>query len=310
MHCTFCIVPQTRGTERSRSIDEIVNEVRDLVSRGVKEITLLGQIVNLYGRHEFPKIDNKSPFVQLLEAVHTVDGLERLRFTSPHPIGFRDDLIDAISRLPKLAEHVHLPLQSGSNKILKAMHRAYTAEKYVDLVLRIRRARYGVAITTDVIVGFPGETEDDYQQTRDLVEQIQFDNAFVFRYSPRRGTPAANMPDQIGERAKEERNQDLLRIVNESNRRKLERLVGRDVEILCEGPSKTNPARLMGRTRTNKIVVFPPSPRLRRTGEGGDEMIGELVGVRIERANGFSLYGTPILERDTNCTNYHESHHV
>ena len=219
---------------------------------------------------------------------------KRLRFTSPHPIGFRDDLIDAISRLPKLAEHVHLPLQSGSNKILKAMHRAYTAEKYVDLVQRIRRARYGIAITTDIIVGFPGETEDDYQQTRDLVEQIQFDNAFVFRYSPRRGTPAANMPDQIDERTKEERNQDLLRIVNESNRRKLERLVGRDVEVLCEGPSKTNPARLMGRTRTNKIVVFPPSPRLRRTGEGGEELVGELVDVRVEQANGFSLYGTPV----------------
>jgi tRNA-2-methylthio-N6-dimethylallyladenosine synthase len=258
--------------------------VRDLVSRGVKEITLLGQIVNLYGRHEFPKIENKSPFVQLIEAVHAVDGLERLRFTSPHPIGFRDDLIDAISRLPKVAEHVHLPLQSGSNKILKAMHRAYTAEKYVDLVRRIRRARYGIAITTDIIVGFPGETEDDYQQTRDLVEQIQFDNAFVFRYSPRRGTPAAEMPNQIDERTKEERNQDLLRIVNESNRRKLERLVGRDVEVLCEGPSKTNPARLMGRTRTNKIVVF----------EGNEELIGEIVRVQVQQANGFSLYGTPV----------------
>src|SRR6187200_2582214 len=200
MHCTFCIVPQTRGAERSRSIDEIVAEVRDLVSRGVKEVTLLGQIVNLYGRHEFPKIDNKSPFVQLLESVHEVEGLERLRFTSPHPIGFRDDLIDAISRLPNLAEHVHLPLQSGSNKILKAMHRTYTAEKYFDLVERIRRARNGVAITTDIIVGFPGETDDDYRQTRDLVEQIQFDNAFVFRYSPRRDTPAAEMPNQIDER--------------------------------------------------------------------------------------------------------------
>ena len=295
MHCTFCIVPQTRGAERSRSIDDIVSEVRDLVSRGVKEITLLGQIVNLYGRHEFPKIDNKSPFVQLLEAVDAVDGLERLRFTSPHPIGFRDDLIDAISRLPKLAAHVHLPLQSGSNKILKAMHRAYTAEKYVNLIERIRRARHNIAITADIIVGFPGETEDDYKQTRDLIEEIQFDNAFVFRYSPRRGTPAAAMPDQIDERTKEERNQDLLRVVNESNRRKLERLVGRDVEVLCEGPSKTNPARLMGRTRTNKIVVFPPSPRLRWTGEGDNELVGKLVNVRIERANGFSLYGAPVL---------------
>ncbi len=295
MHCTFCIVPQTRGAERSRSIGEIVAEVRDLVSRGVKEVTLLGQIVNLYGRHEFPKVDNKSPFVQLLESIHAVEGLERLRFTSPHPIGFRDDLVDAISRLPKLAEHVHLPLQSGSNKILKAMHRAYTAEKYLDLVEHIRRARNGVAITTDIIVGFPGETDYDYRQTRDLVEEIQFDNAFVFRYSPRRDTPAAEMPDQIDEHVKEERNQDLLEVVDKSNRRILERLVGGQVEVLCEGPSKTNSARLMGRTRTNKIVVFPPSPKRRPTGES-EELVGELVDVRIERANGFSLYGMPLLE--------------
>jgi tRNA-2-methylthio-N6-dimethylallyladenosine synthase len=295
MHCTFCIVPQTRGAERSRSIDEIVGEVRDLVTRGVKEVTLLGQIVNLYGRHEFPAVPvagggdpgrRKSPFVQLLDAVHAIDGLERLRFTSPHPIGFRDDLIDAISRLPKLVEHIHLPLQSGSNKILKAMHRTYTAERYVDLVRRIRHAREGIAITTDIIVGFPGETEIDYRQTRDLVEQIQFDNAFVFRYSPRRDTPAAKMPDQIDERVKEERNQDLLQIVNESTRRAGERLVGHDVEVLCEGPSKTNPARLMGRTRTNKIVVF----------EGEEGLSGELVNVRVQHANGFSLYGTPVLK--------------
>src|SRR5436309_3935948 len=292
MHCTFCIVPQTRGAERSRSISEIVAEVRDLVSRGVKEVTLLGQIVNLYGRHEFPKVDNKSPFVQLLESVHEVEGLERLRFTSPHPIGFRNDLVDAIPRLPKLAEHVHLPLQSGSNKILNAMHRAYTAEKYLDLVERIRRARNGVAITTDIIVGFPGETDEDYRQTRDLVEEIQFDNAFVFRYSARRDTPAAEMPDQIDEHLKEQRNQDLLEVVNESIRRILERLVGNRVEVLCEGPSKTNRARLMGRTRTNKIVVFPSSPKRPSTGER-EELVGELVNVRIERANGFSLYGMP-----------------
>ena len=295
MHCTFCIVPQTRGTERSRSIGEIVAEVRGLVSRGVKEVTLLGQIVNLYGRHEFPKVDNKSPFVQLLEGVHGIEGLERLRFTSPHPIGFRDDLVNAISRLPKLAEHVHLPLQSGSNKILKAMHRAYTADKYFDLVERIRRARKGVAITTDIIVGFPGETDDDYRQTRDLVEEIQFDNAFVFRYSPRRDTPASEMPDQIDEDVKEERNQDLLEVVNKSNHRILERLVGGQVEVLCEGPSKTNSARLMGRTRTNKIVVFPPSPKRRPPGES-EKLVGELVNVRIERANGFSLYGMALLE--------------
>jgi tRNA-2-methylthio-N6-dimethylallyladenosine synthase len=286
MHCTFCIVPQTRGTERSRTVAEIVGEVRELVARGVKEVTLLGQIVNLYGRHEFPNRDGKSPFVQLLEAVNEIEGLERLRFTSPHPIGFRDDLIDAISRLPKLAEHVHLPLQSGSNRILKAMHRAYTAEKYVDLVRRIRHAREGIAITADVIVGFPGETEEDYKQTRDLVDEIQFDNAFVFRYSPRRDTPAAEMPDQIDEHIKEQRNQDLLRVVNESTRRSGQRLVGRSVEVLCEGPSKTNPARLMGRTRTNKIVVF----------EGSEKLIGEIVDVHVQHANGFSLYGAPLLK--------------
>ncbi len=284
MHCTFCIVPQTRGAERSRTIEQILAEVRELVSRGVKEVTLLGQIVNLYGRHEFPKIGNKSPFVQLLDAVHEIEGLQRLRFTSPHPIGFRKDLIDAYGRLPKLVDHLHLPAQSGSNRILKAMHRTYTAEKYADLVRQVRDARKRIAITTDIIVGFPGETEDDFNQTRALVEEIKFDNAFVFRYSPRRDTPAAGMADQIDERIKERRNHHLLEIVNESARRINERLVGRTLEVLCEGPSKTNPSRLMGRTRTNKIVLF----------EGPEEFVGVLVDVRIERATGFSLYGTPV----------------
>ncbi len=301
MHCTFCIVPQTRGSERSRSIAEIVKEVHGLVERGVKEITLLGQIVNLYGRHEFPSVAavsdrpdggasavrdrryKKSPFVQLLEAVHAIDGLERIRFTSPHPVGFRDDLIGALAELPKLAEHVHLPLQSGSNRILKAMHRPYTSEKYLALTNRIRKARPEMALTTDVIVGFPGEDERDYKQTRDLVEHIQFDNAFIFRYSTRRDTQAAAMPDQIDERVKEQRNQDLLTVVDKAARRASERLVGRDVEILCEGPSRTNAARLMGRTRTNKIVVF----------EGDNSCVGKLFDVHIERSNGFSLYGTP-----------------
>jgi len=245
---------------------------------------LLGQIVNLYGRHEFPKIDDKSPFVQLLDAVHEIEGLQRLRFTSPHPIGFREDLIDAYRRLPKLVDHLHLPVQSGSNRILKAMHRTYTAEKYADLARQVRDARKGIAITTDIIVGFPGETEDDFNQTRALVDEIKFDNAFVFRYSPRRDTPAAGMADQVDERIKERRNHHLLEIVNESARRINERLVGRTLEVLCEGPSKTNRSRLMGRTRTNKIVLF----------EGPEEFVGVLVDVRIERATGFSLYGTPV----------------
>jgi tRNA-2-methylthio-N6-dimethylallyladenosine synthase len=304
MHCTFCIVPRTRGAERSRTIAEIVSEVRALITHGVKEVTLLGQIVNLYGRHAFPSVPvaavydrlgdadpavtdrryTKSPFVQLLEAVSAIDGLERLRFTSPHPIGFRDDLIEAIAYLPKLAEHVHLPLQSGSNRILKAMHRAYTAEKYAQLVDKIRAARPGIALTTDIIVGFPGETDSDYRATRDLVDNLQFDNAFVFRYSPRRATPAATMLDQIDETVKEARNQDLLGIVNSSTRRANEKLVGTRVEVLCEGPSKTNASRLMGRTRTNKVVVF----------EAARDRIGEIFDVVIERANGFSLYGRPV----------------
>ncbi len=286
MHCTFCIVPQTRGAERSRSIEEVVREVRELVARGVKEVTLLGQIVNLFGRHEFATVKGKSPFVQLLEAVHEIDGLERLRFTSPHPIGFRDDLLQALADLPKLAEHVHLPLQSGSNRILKAMHRPYTAEKYRSLVDRIRQKRDEMAITTDVIVGFPGEDEEDYARTRKLVEEIQFDNAFIFRYSTRRDTPAATMPGQVDERVKEKRNQDLLAVVDASARRANERLVGRGVEILCEGPSRTNPARLMGRTRTNKIVVF----------EGKPEHVGALLEINIQQSNGFSLYGTPAMQ--------------
>ncbi|MGZ4985284.1 MAG: tRNA (N6-isopentenyl adenosine(37)-C2)-methylthiotransferase MiaB [Chthoniobacterales bacterium] len=285
MHCTFCIVPRTRGAERSRSIEEIVREVRELVARGVKEVTLLGQIVNLYGRHEFPIRDQKSPFVQLLEAVHAIDGLERIRFTSPHPIGFRHDLIDSLGNLSKLAEHVHLPLQSGSNRILKAMHRPYTAEKYRSLVARIRAAKPEIAITTDVIVGFPGETADDYAQTRDLVEEIQFDNAFIFRYSTRAETPAATAVDQVPEKVKEERNRDLLGVVDTSAHRKNEQLLGREVEILCEGPSRNNAARLMGRTRTNKIVVF----------EDAANRAGEIMRIKIEQANGFSLYGRPVV---------------
>jgi tRNA-2-methylthio-N6-dimethylallyladenosine synthase len=281
MHCTFCIVPQTRGSERSRSIPEIVSEVRSLVAQGVKEVTLLGQIVNLYGRHEFPPLDGKSPFVQLLEAVHDVDGLKRLRFTSPHPIGFRDDLIDAFVRLPNLVEHVHLPLQSGSDRILKAMHRAYTVDKYLRLVDRLRERREDIALTTDLIVAFPGETEDEFQETCRVVDQIGFDNAFVFRYSPRRDTPAAAMDQQLDEETKERRNQELLAIVDKSARAQAALLVGQTVEVLCEGPSKTNHDRLSGRTRTNKIVIF----------EGENNCVGQLVDVQVRHSNGFSLHG-------------------
>ncbi|HEY3901502.1 MAG TPA: tRNA (N6-isopentenyl adenosine(37)-C2)-methylthiotransferase MiaB [Chthoniobacter sp.] len=285
MHCTFCIVPSTRGAERSRQIGEIVREVEGLVARGVREVTLLGQIVNLYGRHEFEKQGGKSPFVQLLEAVHAVDGLRRLRFTSPHPIGFREDLVRAFAELPKLMPHVHLPMQSGSDRILKAMHRAYTAERYLTLTQKLREARPDIALTTDVIVGFPGETDEDYAASRDLVQRVGFDNAFIFRYSPRRDTPAAAMADQVPEVVKEERNQDLLRTVDALAIAKGEALVGHRVEILCEGPSRTNEARLMGRSPGNKIVIF----------EGSERHIGEIFEVAVQRSSGFSLYGDPAM---------------
>ncbi|HEX8312297.1 MAG TPA: tRNA (N6-isopentenyl adenosine(37)-C2)-methylthiotransferase MiaB [Chthoniobacteraceae bacterium] len=285
MHCTFCIVPSTRGAERSRRIEEIVGEVRELVARGVKEVTLLGQIVNLFGRHEFEKRDGKSPFVQLLEAVHAVEGLCRLRFTSPHPIGFRADLVQAFAELPKLMPHVHLPMQSGSDRILKAMHRGYTAEKYYALVEQLRAARPDIALTTDLIVGFPGETEEDYAATRMLVERIGFDNAFIFRYSQRRDTPAATMEAQVEDSVKEARNQDLLRVIDDSAIAKGDALVGQRVEILCEGPSKNNPDRLVGRSPGNKIVLIEGSPR----------HIGEVFEVQITRSTGFTLYGDPAL---------------
>ncbi len=288
MKCTFCIVPYTRGGERARPIPEIVEEVKRLAGRGVKEVTLLGQIVNLYGRHEFPKVDDKSPFVQLLEAVNGVDGIERIRFTSPHPVGYKSDLIEAFTYLPKLAEHVHLPLQSGSDRILKAMHRPYKAAKFEELCARIREARPGMAISTDVIVGFPGETEDDYARTRALCERVEFDQAYVFRYSKRRDTPAAAMDEsiQLPERVKEERNQDLLKVIDRISARKNAAFVGRTEEVLCEGPSRRNAERLSGRTRTNKIVIF----------DGDRERLtGELFDVRIQNATNHTLYGDPVL---------------
>ena len=283
MHCTFCIVPSTRGSERSRPIADIVQEVEGLVARGVREVTLLGQIVNLYGRHEFPRIGEKSPFVQLLEAVHAVEGLRRLRFTSPHPIGFRADLVECYARLPKLMAHVHLPVQSGSDRILKAMHRTYTAERYLRLVESLRAARPEIAITTDVIVGFPGETDADFEASCELYRRVGFDNAFIFKYSTRRDTPAATMGEQVPEEIRDERNRVLLAIVDEIAKVKNEALVGKRVEILCEGPSKTNPATLSGRTPGNKIVIF----------EGGERHIGEVFDVQIEWTSGFSLYGNP-----------------
>ena len=283
MRCSFCIVPDTRGAERGRPIDDIVRECRNLVAKGVKEVNLLGQIVNLYGRTEFPKVDGKSPFVQLLEAVHEIEGLERIRFISPHPIGYRADLINAFTYLPKLCSHIHFPMQSGSDAILKKMRRPYKNAKFVEICENMKAARPDLAITTDIIVGFPGETEQDFQDTLDTVKKLGFDNAFIFRYSKRKNTPAAEMEGQLPERVKEERNQTLLKVINEMAIEKNERLVGTKQQVLCTGLSKTNSEKLMGRTSQNKIVIFDGDV---------DRMRGQIFDVQIEEVTGFSLYGT------------------
>jgi len=284
-HCTFCIVPATRGEERSRTIPDIVAECRELVGRGVKEITLLGQIVTSYAKRDLPILDGKSPFVQLLDAVHEIEGLERIRFTSPHPKGYGDDLAEAYARLPKLCESAHIPLQSGSDRILKLMHRGYTRERFLGIIQKLRQAKPGIGITTDIIVGFPGETEEDFEQTLSLCREIAFDNAYIFKYSERRDTPAADMPDQVPQEIREERNHRLLELVNEIAARKYDNFIGQTVQILVEGPSKKNPARFTGRTRCNRIVLFDGSERHR----------GQLMDVLIERTGSFTLYGNPAI---------------
>ena len=281
--CTFCIVPFTRGSERSRTIPDIVDECRELAGRGVKEITLLGQIVTSYGKRDIPVRNGRSAFVQLLEAVHEIEGLERIRFTSPHPKGYGDDLIEAYGRLPKLVESAHIPVQSGSDRLLKAMHRGYTRARFLEIVGKLRAVRPGIGLTTDIIVGFPGETEEEFAETLSLVPEAGFDNAFIFKYSPRRDTPAAEMPGQLPEEVKEERNHRLLAAINEQGARHYEAFVGQRRQILVEGPSRKNAARLMGRTRCNKIVVF----------EGADRHRGQLMDVKLTRAGSFTLYGDP-----------------
>jgi tRNA-2-methylthio-N6-dimethylallyladenosine synthase len=285
MHCTFCIVPSTRGAERSRPIADIVAEVESLVRQGVREVTLLGQIVNLYGRHEFPVVEGRSPFAQLLHAVGAVPGLDRLRFTSPHPIGFKDDIVACFRELPNLCPHVHMPLQSGSDRLLKAMHRAYTGAAYRRLIAKLRAARPGMAFTTDVIVGFPGETEDDFRATCDLVREVAFDNAFIFRYSPRRDTPAATMPNQLSEDVKMERNQVLLTLLDDLAAVRNRELVGTRDEILVEGESRTSDRRFQGRTPTNRLVLV----------EANDRWRGQLLPVHLTESTGFTWYAEPVL---------------
>jgi tRNA-2-methylthio-N6-dimethylallyladenosine synthase len=294
-YCTFCIVPYTRGEERSRAIPDVVAECRELAATGVKEITLLGQIVTSFGKRDLAVQDGKSPFVQLLDAVHEIDDLERIRFTSPHPKGYGDDLVAAYGRLPKLVESAHIPAQSGSDRILKLMHRGYTRQRLVDLAGKLRLVQPKIGLSTDLIVGFPGETEADFEQTLSLVKELQFDQAFVFKYSERRDTPAAMMPAQVPQAVREERNQRLLEVANAVAAQRYEALVGQTMQILVEGTSKRNPARMTGRTRCNRIVVFEGSARHR----------GQLMDVRITRTGSFTLYGDPAfinLEMETEAT--------
>ncbi|HRE80730.1 MAG TPA: tRNA (N6-isopentenyl adenosine(37)-C2)-methylthiotransferase MiaB [Opitutaceae bacterium] len=284
MDCAFCIVPKTRGDERSRPMDDIVRECEQLAARGVREITLLGQIVTSYGRRDYTGVQGKSPFVQLLERVHAIDGIARIRFTSPHPRGFKQDLVDAYGRLPKLCGYVHLPMQSGSDRVLKAMNRPYTAARYREIVESLRAVRPDMYFSTDVIVGFPGETEEEFEQTRQLFEACNYDMAYVFKYSIRSGTLAAELGDQISDEIKEHRNQVLLEILRENSLRRSAKLLGTVEEVLVEGPDKTG-RRFTGRTAGNRVTIFDADPRL----------IGELVPLKIERATVSTLYGELVL---------------
>ena len=275
--CSYCIVPAVRGREISRRAGEVVAEVEQLAVAGVREVTLLGQNVNSYGR------DVGSSFSELLRAVDAVPGIERIRFTSPHPKDFRRDVIAAMAECAAVCEHAHLPLQSGSSRILKAMRRTYSRERYLRLVAELRAAIPELALTTDVIVGFPGETEDDFLETLEVVEEVGFDGAFTFVYSPRTGTEAAAMPNQVSDELKRERIERLVEVVQRVAAERNAARVGIVEEVLVEGPSRTEPELLRGRTRRNTTVNF-----------SGDASPGELVSVAIAGATSTTLAGAQL----------------
>src|SRR5579875_668485 len=283
--CSYCIVPSTRGREVSRPSAELVDEVRALAADGVSEITLLGQNVNSYGR-DLPR-ESRITFSELLRELDAVEGIRRIRYTSPHPKDMREDVIRAHAELPSLCEHIHLPLQSGSSPVLKRMRRTYTRERYLDRVALIREHVPNCAITTDIIVGFPGETEEDFRQTLEVAEEVGYDGAFTFIYSPRRGTEAATLPDRVPHEVAVERMERLVEVIQRRARERAQRFVGRRLEVLVEGPSRTDPARLRGRSRHNKVVNFD--------GLGAP---GELVEVEITEATSQTLSGhAPLLSR-------------
>jgi tRNA-2-methylthio-N6-dimethylallyladenosine synthase len=276
--CSYCIVPSTRGREVSRPASELVAEVEQLAADGVREITLLGQNVNSYGR-DLPK-DERATFADLLTRIDGIDGIRRVRYTSPHPKDMREDVIRAHAELASLCEHIHLPLQSGSSAVLKRMRRTYTRERYLDRVALIRELVPDCSLTTDIIVGFPGETEEDFEQTLEVAEQVGYDSAFTFIFSPRRGTDAADLPDQLPHALKVERLERLVEVIQRRAKERAGRFVGRTLEVLVEGPSRTDPSRLRGRSRHNKVVNF----------DGLGEP-GELVEVEITGATSQTLSG-------------------
>jgi tRNA-2-methylthio-N6-dimethylallyladenosine synthase len=276
--CSYCIVPSTRGREQSRPPGELIAEVERLAADGVSEVTLLGQNVNSYGR-DLPA-EERITFAELLRAVDEIDGIRRIRYTSPHPKDMREDVVRAHAECEALCEHIHLPLQSGSSRILKAMRRTYNRDRYLDRVAQIREHVPDCALTTDIIVGFPGESEDDFQATLDVVDEVGYDSAFTFVYSPRRGTQAAELPDQVPHPVKVERMERLVALVHERARERAERFVGRTMEVLVEGPSRTDPTRLRGRTRHNKAVNFD-----------GTAEPGSFVEVEITGATSTTLSG-------------------
>jgi tRNA-2-methylthio-N6-dimethylallyladenosine synthase len=286
MKCSYCIVPKTRGAERARPMEAIIEEIEELAANGTREVTLLGQIVNQYGVREFPFIDKKSPFVQLLEKVHAVEGIDRIRFTSPHPVGFKDDLIECYARLPKLCEYLHFPMQSGSDRILKAMRRPYTIEKFRSIIEKMRSVRPDMYISTDVIVGFPGETEEDFELTRHHFEAIGFDMAYLFKYSVRPDTTAEPLGDPVSKETKEARNQVLLDLLSKRSLERNESLIGKVEDVLFEGPAKKGEAMFVGRTRGNRVVLVKASERL----------IGQIVPVRFQRVTASTLFGELVLE--------------
>ena len=278
MNCSYCIVPKVRGAQRSRPAEDIIREIKALAERGTKEITLLGQVVNAYGR-EFPQTGGVPNFVRLLRDINDIDGIERIRFTSPHPAYFSEALTDSYGSLEKLCEYVHLPLQSGSDEILKKMNRPYRIDGFLKIVDRLRKRAGNISISTDIIVGYPTETVEDFELTRKVFKEAAFDMAFIFKYSPRAGTKSALMQDDVPESEKERRNSELLSELEKTSRAYNDSFVGKVEEVLVEGAARRGENMLMGRTRTHRKAVFKGSP----------DLVGKLVDVKINAATTTAL---------------------